>query len=495
MKRMDFIGMVLLFFLSILSTLYSESAMSRYFILELFIILILIIFSFGVAYALFLGRKKAWYSATLFFGASIINCLFIFYATREKAPFALCLLANAAGLGISIMNSSGNLFLSRIFQKRGILAQIVKNLNKNYLKEILAIFLASRAAIFFIGWLANISVKNNKIFNPLNSINQFFRWDAWHYLTIATKGYTYSGPRGTNVVFFPLYPTLVRIFSLILGNPKLVGIIISNTALIFASIYLYKLAKLDFGDSKTALKAVMYMLICPVSFFFSIFFTEGLFLFLAISSFYYARKKNWLAASILGFFLALTRTVGVLILIPILIEYLEIEIRFPKVYFRKIKKDILYLLLVPCGLFSFMVFLQMKFGDALAFSHAQAYWGRGIVFPWETFIKVYLNNIYSGFSLIMFVGFIILALILVCYLAYSKARISYIAYSLVILLVYVSTNRLDSMYRYISTIFPIYIGMAIIASRNKYIGHFLTFFSLMLLSLCTILFTTGYWFP
>ena len=117
MKGMDFIGIVLLFFLSLWSALYIESAMDKFFLLELFVILLLIIVCFGIIYAMFSGRKWAWHSAAGFFLIALVNCVFVFYFTRDKIPFAVCLFVNAAGFGTSIVKFSGDFLLDHSFQK------------------------------------------------------------------------------------------------------------------------------------------------------------------------------------------------------------------------------------------------------------------------------------------------------------------------------------------------------------------------------------------
>ena len=117
MKGMDFIGIVLLFFLSLWSALYNESAMDKLFLLELFVILMLIIMCFGITYALFSERKWAWHSAAGFFLIALVNCVFVFYFTNEKVPFAVSLFVNIAGLGTSFVKSSGDLLGGKSFQK------------------------------------------------------------------------------------------------------------------------------------------------------------------------------------------------------------------------------------------------------------------------------------------------------------------------------------------------------------------------------------------
>ena len=310
------------------------------------------------------------------------------------------------------------------------------------------------------------------------------------------NGYFFIPGKQSSVAFFPLYPIIVRIFSFVFGNTKLTGFLISNVALLLASIYLYKLIKLDFEDS-IALRTVFYMLIFPTSFFFSIFYNESFFLFLVIASFYYARKEKWLVASLFGFFVSLTKILGVFIFIPIIFEYFyRIYIENNKFDFNKIKINILYLLLIPLGLVIHMVYLFFKFGDTLAFLHTQKEgWEVHFVSIFTTLSKTLYSmlgkSLFYGF---LFLGFLIFTLIIIIYLIYIKVRITYIIYCILFFFLFLSANVLESLHRYILVLFPLYLGLALITHKSKFWDNFFTLFSVMFLTLFTILFTNGYWF-
>lgn len=363
------------------------------------------------------------------------------------------------------------------------------------LKEILGIFLLSRLLIICTAYLSNMSIAKGWWFSkfppPDSLMNMFYKWDSQWYMTVVGNGYSYIPGKESNVGFFPLFPLLVKMLSLAFGNPKLMGFIISNICLFSGAIYLYKLIMLDFKNPNVAMKAIFFMFISPVSFFFSIFYTEGLFLFLAVSSFYYARKKQWLIASILGFFISLTRSVGVFIIIPLIIEYFDMDFKSFKIDFKIIKKNILYLALIPAGLFSHMLYLYFKVNDAFAYFNAQGKgWNRGFVSIPETLKSM---DIYNTFYDVIFLGAAVLALVFCIYLFFSRIRLSYGVFSLLFLFLYLSAGLLESMPRYVSVLFPLYLAMSLIADKNKFLDYLFTFFSLMLLTLFTTLFVNGYW--
>lgn len=359
---------------------------------------------------------------------------------------------------------------------------------KNQKKEILSIFgifIISRLAIFLIGYFSTFVVTKAQFYTePESLLHLFFKWDSNWYISIIENGYSYVPGEYSNVAFFPLYPLLVKIFSFNIFDPIIIGYLISNIALFLAVVYFYKLVYLETEDHKLSFKSIFYLLIFPTSFFFSIIYTEGLFLFLSISCFYYIRKKQWLTASILGFFLAQTRIVGVLILIPMIIEYFDFKswrIDIKKV--KEIKADIFYFALVPLGLISYMVYLYYKFGDALVFLRAQSAWGRSLVIPFSPLLKEW-SIIYKLFA--------IFALFIILYLIYTKFRISYTTYSFAHLTIYLSTSSLHSIPRLVGVIFPIYIAMSLITNKNKWLYCLFIIISIIWLAYFTVLFVNGY---
>jgi len=359
--------------------------------------------------------------------------------------------------------------------------------------EILTLLIITRLLIFIIGYISVLVFSETRpAFFEIP--NLFFKWDSNWYLQIAKEGYdnlTYiDNEYRSLVVFFPLYPMLIRIFSFGFFNPKIIGFIISNVALVFASVYLYKLTKLEFKDKSLAIKSVFFMLIFPVSFFFSIFYTEGLFLALAISCFYYARKKQWLIASFLGFFLSLTRSIGFLIFIPMLMEYLDLDFNAFKVKKEKVKKDILYLLLVPAGLIAYEICLWIKSKDPFVYFKAEAGWGRKLAPIFDTFyIELAKHHYYYQWIAVFTVIFVLL---LIVHIYFSELRLSYTIYSLILFVLPISTTLAASIPRYCSVIFPIYISMALISKKNKYLDYFLVIFSIAMLSLMTVIFVNAW---
>lgn len=350
----------------------------------------------------------------------------------------------------------------------------IKELIPFHVRYIVGLFVATRIVLTLIGVISNLILSSQfpkpEHFSDHLWLDIWGVWDTGWYMGIAENGYSATASTQPDIVsqanyaFFPLYPMLMKILGAVVGDPFLAGIIISNIALLAGCFYLYKLALMD-SDEPTALDSVKYLLVFPTAFIFSSVFTESLFLALLVSSFYYARKGNWLAAGILGFFGALTRSLGVIIIIPLAYEYLRMN--------KTIRRDFCFLFLIPLGTAVFAGYNYFLTGDFLAFAHVQAAWGHRFFNPlrvlWDGLFSTKLFNarIYAIFT----AGYT--TVILALFIIFSR-RIRFAYWMIGIFLVLIPLcSGLQSLPRYILIIFPLYILMARI-SRNDYINQAIT---------------------
>lgn len=328
------------------------------------------------------------------------------------------------------------------------------------------------------------------------------RGDTIWYTKIAMRGYAQGD--GTTV-FFPLYPLLMRLVGKVLsGNYLLGGIIVSNVAYFLALVYLYKLSQLEF-DSQVAVRAVVYLSVFPTAFFLLGVYTESPFLLFAVSAFYYARKGNWLAASIMGLLAALTKQLGLLLLLPLLYEYLA-EREFA---IRSVRLNVLLLSLIPIGTLAFLLFRHFYIGDPLLIVETyRARWGVNASWPWTNVIDsltalfdtgrlpplnpedTLLRRIfYNSFDLACVGLFLYLSVV-----SFRRLRLSYGLYMASVLFVVLMQNfrspyPIAALPRYVLVLFP---GFMVLGSmvKNKALHWAMIYLSTMLLSLFTAMFAT-----
>ncbi len=321
----------------------------------------------------------------------------------------------------------------------------------------------------FSGWLG-------ALFNP------WAHWDGVWYIKIATSGYADADG---STAFFPLFPMLLRYAGVLLdGNLLISGIVISLLCYAGCVWLLYRLVRRDFDD-EIASRAVIYLAMGPLSFFLQAVYTESLFLVLSLVCFVFAREGRWRLAGVMGLLATLTRSTGVLLLIPM--AYYYYERRGWKL--KRTDSHVANLLMVVEGLLVWMTYLALAFGKPLAFSSAQAQWERGFGAPNFTVTKAVVATV-SGLRKVLSAEyysilweaprqgseynnlatnslnllFLVLAALLLWYGArrlpgaYSWYALATLAYPLFFPSKYVP---LMSYPRFTLTVFPLYVALAL----------------------------------
>lgn len=351
-------------------------------------------------------------------------------------------------------------------------------------------FIVTRFAIIVIAELAAVIIGQRPGQHAQESQHLLLavwgRWDAVHYIDIASSGYY-----GTDMAFFPLYPLLLAGLGLLIGNHLIAGIIISNVALFFALLYLYKLVEHEF-DRAVARRAIFYIAIFPTAIFFSAVYTESLFLFLTVASFYYMRERRWVVAGIFGLFASMTRVEGVLLIVPFAIEWFVAH----RANLRAGIRDLLPIIIIPIGLILYMAYLWVLKGDPLYFSHVQSHWDRHLAAPWTSILdavhkithstqaQAVANQAIQLFFTALMIGVLIAG--------GKRLKPSYVAYMALSILVPMSTSSLMSMQRFALVLFPMFAILAL-WGRRPAVNNAIVAFSLPLLGLFTVLFADWYW--
>lgn len=237
---------------------------------------------------------------------------------------------------------------------------------------VLAVFVASRAFFMGIGALAAAYITEAEPagdpLGPGGFLGLWARWDGAWYSEIATEGYEPRYPAST--AFFPLYPLLIRLGSLLGGGPALWGVGISLVATFFALYFIYRIAEYLY-DVRAARAATVATAFFPTAFFLNAVYTEALFLALSAGCVWAATvRRSLLLAAALGALAATTRSLGILLVIPLVLEWWRCrrELGAP---------GLLTIALVPAGTMAYLVYLWARFGRPLvSLRQQEAYWGR-----------------------------------------------------------------------------------------------------------------------
>ena len=300
-------------------------------------------------------------------------------------------------------------------------------------------------------------------------VNMLSRWDAGWYVEIAQDGYRYEPSSPSNAAFFPLYPVLIRVIHALLFLPTddywwlVTAIALSNVALLIGLTYFRALLTMDFDETLVS-RAITYLLIFPTTFFFSGVYSESLFLALTVAAFYYARTNRWLLACVLAALATLTRSQGMILALPLLIEYLcERNFRLQKVGW-----NITAFALIPAALLAFAFLLKLKFGNWTVMFDVQSIWGRHLMWPWHPlawFLRhapplspEHHDRLDFGFLLVL-LGAAVSGL--------RRLRTSYSAYIWTAVVFFSCWGMLGSIPRFDLVIFPLFIVLALIGARRR----------------------------
>ncbi len=291
------------------------------------------------------------------------------------------------------------------------------------------------------------------------------RWDSQWYLHIAAGGY--QGVR--EYAFSPLYPFLIWLFTPEVGSGAMAGLVLSNVAFLGALVWLQGLVREEWGVD-VARRTTDYLILFPFSFYFSAVYTESLFLLFTVVSFAAARRRNWMLAGLAGLGASLTRSVGMVLVLPLLYEFWRSRERWAKSW---------RIGLVFVGPAIFALYQYFREGDPFLFLQAQRIgWDRVTTWPWVGFVAAFkqmATHPYPAYSQVITVldlssSLLFLALILWMIFRFPPA---YALYSGAAYLLSVTAPSLGavspllSMSRLVLVLFPAFIVLGVLGKRES----------------------------
>ncbi|HZS31045.1 MAG TPA: hypothetical protein VFA37_07295 [Gaiellaceae bacterium] len=198
------------------------------------------------------------------------------------------------------------------------------------------------------------------------------RWDGRWYRMVAQYGYLLVPGRPSDPAFFPLYPILLRgVHALGIGWGA-AGPLLSNVAFLLALSLFYELSRTLFSET-LARRATTYLAVFPLSYVFSMAYPEAFVLVLVAAAPIAALRGRWWLAAICAAAAALARPEGLFVALPLAgIAWQQRERLSPAMRGAAGAS----LLAGPAALISFPLYLGGVLHDPLAWTRAQAAWGR-----------------------------------------------------------------------------------------------------------------------
>lgn len=346
-------------------------------------------------------------------------------------------------------------------------------------------------ALLFVFAVKSFQVLQDKRVEGLHACLELWnRWDALHYQKLAQFGYSATGEMRPSMVFYPLFPWLVRLFTKLTGDYLVSAIIISGIASVVAAILLRRLVRLDY-PAIIAQRAVWFLLIFPTAYFLHIGYTESLFLALALGSILAARKQMWWLAGLLGALSCMTRATG-LVLVPTLAVEAAHQFRLTKRW----RWQWLWIVIVPSGFGVYLLVNLHAAGDAFAFLPIRKeFFYISLSWPWVGVREAIgaLGRTPSQAEMVGSQELFFITLGFICTVAsWVKLRPLYATWMTCNWLLFTSVTFVASVPRYTLTLFPVFILFAMLAS-SRFWNAVITVWSLLFLALFSTLFAWGRW--
>jgi hypothetical protein len=144
-------------------------------------------------------------------------------------------------------------------------------------------------------------------------------WDAAWYRDIAGGGY--DAVPGVGLRFFPFFPGVARIVSWVPGvDAGLAVVLVANVFALAAGLLLYELVIREGKGIALARRSVWILYLAPSAFVLVMGYAEALLMVAAIVSLIALRSRRWWVAAAAGVIAGLTRPVGLLLVVPALVE-------------------------------------------------------------------------------------------------------------------------------------------------------------------------------
>lgn len=249
----------------------------------------------------------------------------------------------------------------------------------------LTIWLVSRAVVGAVvvgGALARGVDSEQRASDPsLWLLYRFAHWDSHLYGAIADRGYTALPPGNTYNAFFPGFPAVMRAWTSAFGGDGRWGaLLLVTVTTAVAALLLGTLATEVTGRVEVGTTAVLLLAFSPLTIFFSVAYTEGVFLCLSLGAWLLARRHHWALAGVLAGLACTLRVNGAFLVVALIVLHLVRERHGGR---WRVGPGVLTLALGPLFILGWMVWLHGLTGQWDAWTSAQlSGWGRFATWPW-----------------------------------------------------------------------------------------------------------------
>lgn len=347
--------------------------------------------------------------------------------------------------------------------------------------RLLFFILAGRVLMYVLAYL--ISLRFNGYTDTFFEVQKIWadHPDAPRYISIVNKGYAVDVEgQYLNLLYGPLYPLLIRLFSPFYSSSIRAGFLFSNLNAVLSGLFLYELVLHD-RDRRSARRAVRYFCLLPPTFLLSCVEATSTFMLLSIVCVYCARKKQIALASLFGGLAAVTQIGGLALVVPVLLEFLakpaaplqEGEKNWKRQLIRWLEG--LSILLIPAAFGAYLLINRAVSGNLFAFVDYMTAAGRQYTLFCQAggslmdgLISAYARYDYQTLLAVWMPGVVCLVVSLGCMIrGHRRQPASYVGYYIAYLLLTVCTTGLTSIPRTLFACFPGILSLTSL-TRNRW---------------------------
>jgi len=293
---------------------------------------------------------------------------------------------------------------------------------------------------------------------PLQARLGLLGWDAAWYRDITRSGY--GGVEKVGLRFFPLFPLIARVVSLLPGvSAGAAVLVVANVSALAVGVLMYTLAYRERQDPDLARRAVWIVYLAPTAFVLVMGYAEASLMVATLVALLALRRRQWWIAAVAGVLAGLTRPVGLILVVPAVFEVWNVR----RLVSRKQVAGIAAAVAGPAlGTGAYLAWAEHRSHDLLyPLSVQQASASRGgwidpVRALWRA-AKLAADGGHLSAGIHVVTAFALVGLIVVCWRRWPA---SFTAYAVAVAVVGLSARNLDSLERYCLSTVPLVLAAA-----------------------------------
>jgi len=285
-------------------------------------------------------------------------------------------------------------------------------------------------------------------------------WDSGWHLIIIFKGYFYQA-----YAFFPGYPISIYLFNLVI-NDFFASAAVSSLIFGVAWMPFFQATAERHMSREASSRVTLLVAFFPYVFLFTtVAYSESLFLFASVASWYFHQNNKLLRANLLAAVATVTRMLGIFIVLPIFLDLLH----------RRKYRNFFYISIPVAALFAWFSYCYVNTGEWFASTTVQSkYWNM------YSFLRWAIDSVSQG-TISDFDGILgspvppMIMMIVTLFLIYFGRKVDWrlTLYSISYFLIILCFASLESVARYLSFIFPMWMALGRLTLQGKW-GNILT---------------------